>query len=107
MVSTNEMTDQEQMEAEAIINALVWTKSSPNGKYKDMPHEYAWRASQRWNEDKQRRLATLIEKYGVVEPFFRTFYAYLYIGDYKYWLCGTVAEDNFLINRCDKDRHYD
>lgn len=101
------MNENQLQRARALAKKLRWTKSSPNGKYKDIPHEYAWRPSQRYNEDIQKELAQLIEEYAVAEPFFRTYFYYLYLGDgYKYWLCGTVKENNFLINRCDEKRSY-
>ena len=101
------MNETQLMRARALARKLRWTKSSPNGKYKDTPHEYAWRAKQLWNEPYQKELAMMIEEYGVAEPFFRTFFNYLYLGDgYKYWLCGTVAENNFLITRADERKSY-
>lgn len=107
MFPIKEMNEQQLKRARALAKQLKWTKSSPNGKYKSIPHEYAWRPYQRQNEPIQRELAELIEEYAKAEKFFSSYFYYLYLGDgYKYWLCGTVKENNFLINRCEETRKY-
>lgn len=103
-----EKISQSELErARMVADKLKWTKSSPRGKYKDTPHEYAWRGYQPQNEPLQIELATIIEKYAKPERFFTVYFNYLYLGDgYKYWLCGTVAKNDFLINRCDENKRY-
>ena len=90
-----------------LAQKIHWTKSSPRGRYKDTPHEYAVRARQPQNEPLQIELAKIIEEYANPERFFKVYFRYLYLGDgYKYWLMGSVAENNFLINRCDEKLSY-
>lgn len=108
MFPKSDITKEELIKARRIAKKLKWTKSSPRGKYKDTPHEYAWRAYQPQNEPLQVELAKTIERYAMPEKFFKVYFNYLYLGDgYKYWLCGNVENNDFLINRCDESKTYD
>ena len=93
---------------------LAWTyaKTMPT-----CPHEYIVRGKTA-SEEIYMKLFETIEKYGVVEYFYKTPRKYLYLGDgYKYWhMCGDMnaelgtkytIDDSRVINRAVQENIYD
>ena len=67
------------------------------------PHWYTLR--EYWRNDKDFiRVVQLIQKYGKMEKFFGTFFRYLYLDDYKYWVMGASLPKTILINRAKWER---
>lgn len=89
----------ERLEKFIKVNPWRFAKTYAN----TAPHEYvvlghlseAMRKEFRWFE-------SCITKFGTKMPYYRTFFIYLYIGKYKYWIDGGYNGETIL-NRADHD----